>query len=336
MLPYASASSALCFIAGLAACSSPSSGPAEPALPARPAIEDTAGRDAQAAGADKGEPVGRDAEREIASESIEALNRGIEILVGAAGTEGAERREARQLAVQAFTEAIEIDPANHMAWYELGQVHTGLRNWPEAIEALTAAVKLKPNDPMFHLRLGIAQYESGNTTAAMATLERAVKLQPFLARGHFYLGKGYGDLEQPARAARSWTDACQTDASFGPAYVHLARLYLTWDYVDHAEKVLVAGVRQVRQPEWRAEVLYYAGLVFSEKKKWPEAIAAYSESLEITGDDPTTRFMRGLAYRAIGDEAKARADLEGVITGTSTSPAIRQQANHVLFDMTGK
>ena len=55
---------------------------------------------------------------------------------------------------------------------------------------------------------------------------------------------------------------------------------------------------------------YYKGIVYSIEKKYPEAVEAYSKSLEINEFQAHTNFRRAMAYYELGEYEKSMNDLD--------------------------
>ncbi|MEM9490520.1 MAG: tetratricopeptide repeat protein [Myxococcota bacterium] len=267
-----------------------------------------------------------------------------------------------QLAVKHLKEATRLYPDNHQAWWNLGQLYSqfaenaegraagksgtdpeaaakyaeqATENWEEAIKSLSEAVRSSSEDPMYHMRLGIAYYGSGNPSQAAVHLEKAVELENRLATAYFYLGRVYEDNEEPKKAAEAWSQAARVDPYEGRSFVRLGRLYLRWDMIPQAIKVLQWGKEYVKGDE-RTNVLYHLGLAHDLQGELDEAISAYSGALDADRSNLDAKFQRGLTYARKGDKSNARDDLEQYVKSVGNSAASefnKQEANKVLFTL---
>jgi tetratricopeptide (TPR) repeat protein len=236
------------------------------------------------------------------------------------------------LAVQEFKHATEAYRENHQAWYNLGQVYAKDKKWKDAKEAFTEAAKYKKDDAMYQMWLGISRYEDGDLEVAQTSLDEAVRLNPDLYRAYWYLGKVHRDSDRPKEAAQAWTQAAQLNPLFGPPFSQLGLLYLEWDQVDAALKVLQQAALNVKDDRDLTDVYYYLGLAYDAQKNYDKAIEAYGKALELRGDNLDAKFQRGLAYAAKGDKANAKKDLEEYNKGGQSS-FNKTQANKVLMQL---
>ncbi|HLF27368.1 MAG TPA: tetratricopeptide repeat protein [Anaerolineae bacterium] len=79
-------------------------------------------------------------------------------------------------AVNAFKEAIQLDPNYGPAYDELGWTYHNVQDESQAIEALEQAIEVDPNSWSAHNHLGIAYYSNRNYEGAAGVLPRAIEL----------------------------------------------------------------------------------------------------------------------------------------------------------------
>ncbi len=138
--------------------------------------------------------------------------------------------------------AIEFNPANYRAWYQLGFIDSQsdkraaitdyekaisiqgnfapLRrdlgmlqfqqgNFAEAATQLARAIELGVNDAAVFNDLGISYSRTGHLQQAVSNYEKALKLDPKLAQAHLNLGFAYEQLGKKAAADREYAQACE-------------------------------------------------------------------------------------------------------------------------------
>ena len=91
-------------------------------------------------------------------------------------------------AIQAWRQATKLDPADHVAWQELGAALMQIGRLPDAIGALRRAIAAKPDFTLAYHKLGIALEAQGNEIMALGALSRAAELSPKLADAHARVG----------------------------------------------------------------------------------------------------------------------------------------------------
>lgn len=260
-------------------------------------------------------------------ESIKHMNAGVE----------AATMQAFPTAEKELQMATTLDPENHFAAYQLGQVLIKQEKWDKAVEALSQAVKGNDKDAMYHYHLGHAYLEIGNLAMAKTSLEKAVKLNKRLFKAHFYLGKVHALEERPKEAAVAWTESARLNPTFGKPFLELGKLYYSWDHHDEAVKVLSAGGQHARDPEDLTDIFYTLGLTYDALKEYDKAVEAYNKSLEEKKDNVDARFQLGMTYANKGDKAKARKNLEEFIkVGGGNNTFNIQAANDRLLKLTGE
>jgi tetratricopeptide (TPR) repeat protein len=248
--------------------------------------------------------------------SIERMNEGVEAFSGGHAT----------IAVRALGEATTYDPANHQAWYILGQVHGSGGDWEEAAEAFAEAVKYMDSDAMYHFRLGEALVESGQLDLAETHLERAVELNERLFRAWYYLGTTYDETDRPREAAEAWTKAAEFNPLFGPPFIDLGRLYIRWDMFDQAIQVLEQGAQHVRRESELTDIHYFLGLAHHKNRNSSQAIEAFTKALEVRSSNLEAMLQRGFVYAETGEVEKAMADLREFVQRGGGGNAFNIQA----------
>lgn len=254
--------------------------------------------------------------------SIEAMNKGIK----------AAQLNSYASAVKHLKEATRLYADNHQAWYTLGQIYSDEKKWEDAVNALNEAVRSKPDDPMYHMLLGIALYNQNQRQVAATHLEKAMQLEDRLARAHYYMGRVHEDNDDPEKAAKEWSRAAMLDPRNGKPFVSLGKLYLMWDMVPEAIRVLEQGSDYV-MGEDHTNVFYYLGLAYDAQKEWDKAIEAYTKAIEAEKGNLDAKFQRGLAYAQKGDKKKARDDLQEYVKSANDNSFNKQEANKALMNL---
>ena len=90
-------------------------------------------------------------------------------------------------AVEAYRQAMRIDPGHAAVWTNLGAAYHVLDRYNEAIEAYRQAIRIDPKDALAWYNLGDAYGHSGNNTAALGAVRELRRLDPALADKLFKL-----------------------------------------------------------------------------------------------------------------------------------------------------
>lgn len=78
-------------------------------------------------------------------------------------------------AVPHYRRAIELDPSEAGAYYDLAAAHAGLGEWSEAAAVLQARIEAAPEDAIALYDLGLVMAHAGDRQAARTWLSRAEK-----------------------------------------------------------------------------------------------------------------------------------------------------------------
>ena len=138
--------------------------------------------------------------------------------------------------------AIEFNPSNYRAWYQLGFIDSRtdkraavadyekaisiqgnfpplrrdlgmlqyeLSNYPKAATQLARAVELGVHEAAVYNALGISYSRTGRLRQAVGSYKEALKLDPKLAQAHLNLGFAYERLGQKTSADAEYAQACQ-------------------------------------------------------------------------------------------------------------------------------
>lgn len=248
-------------------------------------------------------------------------------------TDAAAHDTEPSVALKGYKRAVRLDPDNHAAWYRIGRLYVKQRKWLEAKDAFEQTVRLRSDEPMYRLYLGISAFHERDNKVAEGELTRAVTANPRLYRGHYYLGRVYSADGRSQDAARSFTHACTLEPAFGKPYVHLAMLYMRWDFIEEAQAVLEQAAQHVSDREQRVNIFYYSGLVHDTRRDYPAAVAAYTEAIKLDPQILDAYFQRGLCYAKMGDKKRARADLLRFMRDDNGNSNLREQANKILMEL---
>ena len=81
------------------------------------------------------------------------------------------------LAVDAYENAVKLNPQSYQAWHQLGLVYAAALKFDKAIEAYNKVIALNPKFAAAYQGLGSASYWSGDTPGAYAQVARMKELK---------------------------------------------------------------------------------------------------------------------------------------------------------------
>jgi tetratricopeptide (TPR) repeat protein len=177
-------------------------------------------------------------------------------------------------AVQAFTKAIEADPKDYFAHFNLAFAYGALHKDAEAIAEYRKTLELKPGLYEAELNGGIVMMRQKQPADALPLLAHAAEQKPAEFRPRYYLAEAqyqtgaYAEAEANYRLALE-VDAKSAAAEFGLAHA-LARQSKLDDAAPHYRKAAELDAR------YRDDLLELAEL-YEKNHQMADAVAIYRE-----------------------------------------------------------
>ena len=128
-----------------------------------------------------------------------------------------------EAAVQAFTKAIEADPADYSAHFNLGLAYSFLEKDSEGIAEYRKTLELKPGLYQAELNAGILLVRQKKPGEALTLLADAASQKPAEYRPRYYLAEAQLANGNAAQAAESYHAALASDAKSAAAELGLGR-----------------------------------------------------------------------------------------------------------------
>jgi len=128
-------------------------------------------------------------------------------------------------AIEAFKQAIRIDPDDADARYNLGVAYSGLGLYREAIEAYKQAIRIDPDNTNAHDNLGVAYVQLGFYKDAIEAFKQAIRIDPDNTNAHGNLGVAYVHLGFYKDAIEAFKQAIRIDPDYANAHGGLGYAY---------------------------------------------------------------------------------------------------------------
>ena len=202
-------------------------------------------------------------------------------------------------ALEAFGEAIRLDPGLTEAYVSRGWVHQELGKLDKAIADYDRAIRLDPENAEAFCNRGDAYSETGETKKALADLGEAIRLDPSLIEAYLVRGWIYLEIEQLDRAVIDYTKALGLEPKNPFARYGRALCYNATDEFDKAIADLDAAIEQ--EPEV-AEFYGIRGTAHLRKQAYDTGIADLEKAIRLNPDDVGASY-RAEGTRELSDEA---------------------------------
>ncbi|HXW56588.1 MAG TPA: tetratricopeptide repeat protein [Candidatus Cybelea sp.] len=142
-------------------------------------------------------------------------------------------------AIRAFRECLRLDPKNVKAEYNLGLSFDGLGRVDDALGAYKTAIAWQANlgqqDPEPYIDLGTLYLEQSRPNDALPYLRQATEIAPEDAKGHEKLGKTFSMLEELPEAQAELEKAVALAPGVASLHYMLGQVYRKEGMVDKAK-----------------------------------------------------------------------------------------------------
>jgi len=128
-------------------------------------------------------------------------------------------------AIEAYRQALRIDPENAFAWYNLGTACSKLGRHNDAIEAYRQALRIGPEHALAWFNLGTAYNALGRPNDAIEVLRQALRIDPEHAVAWSNLGTAYNALGRDTDAIEAYRQALRIDPEYALAWFNLGVAY---------------------------------------------------------------------------------------------------------------
>jgi len=228
--------------------------------------------------------------------------------------EGLKALDAQKydLAAQYFAKAIEADPKDYAAYFNLALAETMLGKKDQAIADYKKVLDLKPGLYQAQLNLGMVLLGAKQAQQAVPYLQAAADQRPEEFRPRMYLADALFDSGDFEKAGPAYERAAALDPKSAPAEAGIARCALRRNQPKEAEAHFRKAV--ALDPKLKSEMLEL-GPMYEKNGQKAEAIAIYQEF----PDNPGARERLGQLLVETGRPADAIPNLEWAVKNSPTS-----------------
>jgi tetratricopeptide (TPR) repeat protein len=130
------------------------------------------------------------------------------------GSLRAQSQPGKPAAAEAYGKAVDIQPNFAPGWRELGILQAQQQNYQDAAKSLSRAVELGTSDAKLFNYLGIAYSRTNRQQQAIAAYHKAIEIDPKLAEAHLNLAYAYEQNHKPQPARQQYREACRLRSDF--------------------------------------------------------------------------------------------------------------------------
>jgi tetratricopeptide (TPR) repeat protein len=232
------------------------------------------------------------------------------------------RRKAFEIALQTFTQAIQIDPGNARAYAGIADCHSFLNLYfgqgPTTVAAADAAsaraLELGPDLPEAHASRGLALFLLGQLDLSERHLQQALELAPRHYDSHYIAGRVCFTQGRTAEAARHFRQACTIVPEAFDSWYLLGMCYRRTGENAKARSAdlecMEAVKRRVRGHPDDTRAWTMGAAVLAELGEPERAEEWVNRALAVDADEPIIQYNAACVFVSMGKPDKALACLE--------------------------
>jgi tetratricopeptide (TPR) repeat protein len=205
-------------------------------------------------------------------------------------------------AIEAWKQAIRIDLDFAEIHYNLGNAYYKSGKYKEAIEAYKQAIRMDPGFAMAHSNLGLAYADSGKYKEAIEAYKQAIRIKPDFAMTHNNLGAAYHESRKYKEAIEAYKQAIRMDPDDADAHYNLG---LAYGYSGKYKEAIEAWKQAIRIDPDYAKAHNNLGIAYYNSGKYKEAIEAYKQAIRIKPDYADAHYNLGVTYVFLNDRGSA-------------------------------
>jgi len=211
-------------------------------------------------------------------------------------------------ALNAYQEAITINPAFAPPYLGRALLRLDLNPNAGVIEDLNRAIELDPNYVDAYLTRAAYWLHHDQPASALDDLGRAETVSPGLPMIYVLSAQAYLDMGDSATALQVALLGYEADRTLLSAYITLARCYLANEEPKQALYYVEIYLRY-ESDDSDAWSTLGEGYYLSGEDYFTSALEAFNRSIELNDENPVALRYRGLTYLAMGESRLAVNDL---------------------------
>ncbi|HYL77872.1 MAG TPA: tetratricopeptide repeat protein [Bryobacteraceae bacterium] len=238
-------------------------------------------------------------------------------------------------AVEAFTQAIRLNPDNLDAYYERAMTYAASGQFQRAIDDFSRVLRGNPNDVNALIGRGASYINISEHSRAVADLDRVIRQEPENEIAYFNRGLSNAGLEQNREAINDYSQVVARRPKWPSTWynrgiVHAASGDFRAALADYTEAIRL-------RPDY-ASAYANRGAVNAELDRLPQALADFDEAIRFDPENAAMLNSRGVVWLEMKNPAKALNDFNEAIRLNSLlgqAYSNRAEARRMLGDSAG-
>ena len=216
--------------------------------------------------------------------------------------EATKSGETFDTAVAYLQHALEIEPDQFWAHFNLGGIHQQQGKDELALSEFEACTRLNPNYYPVYYRIGEIHLKQQRYTEALQAFHTARELNRKWEYPQYGIGLVYFAQGEMDRARETFENITHQKKKFAPAYIKLGQVLATQGFFDDA---LAEYAKATQHQPYSAQNLYELAVIFNEKSNTDGAIQLYQRTIETEPTHAESHFALGEIFYTNGDTETA-------------------------------
>ncbi|MBR1396921.1 MAG: tetratricopeptide repeat protein [Selenomonadaceae bacterium] len=243
-------------------------------------------------------------------------------------------------AISSYTQAIELNPNNYIAYCNRGAAYNELNNYEQSIADFEKAIQLKADYPLTYYNLGLTHYNAQlyeqaitdygkaieldqkfsaayvnrgfvkyglrQFDEAIADFNKALEINPNFAEAYNNRGLVYVELKELDKAIADYRKAIDFNSTYSVAYYNCGNVYLAMQRYELAIDYYDRAIELITN---FAEAYNNRAVAYVYLQKYDLAIEDFTKVIELAPNYAQAYYIRGLCYQELGDNEHAQADI---------------------------
>ena len=181
-------------------------------------------------------------------------------------------------AIESYQKAIELNPEDAGAYYNMGISYDNIEAYEKAIEAYQKAIELNPEDAGVYYNMGISYDNIEAYEKAIEAYQKAIELNPEDARAYNNMGVSYENLERYVEAIEAYQKAIELNPEDASAYNNMG---VSYENLERYVEAIEAYQKAIELNPEDARAYNNMGDSYSKKNAHLKAIEAYQKAIEL-------------------------------------------------------
>jgi len=200
-------------------------------------------------------------------------------------------------AIEAYSQAVDINPNNDIAYYFLGRSHFNLKEYDKAIKAYTTSSELNPQDEYVYKELASIYTYRQEYQKAIEYYEKALEINSQDASIHTKIANIYKIKKDYIEAENYYKQAIELDSENPSKYYDLGEFYyVNLEKYDEAKKAYEQAYILSSND---LSILRKIGNSYYMMQEYDNAINVYNQILEIDPKYPIINHNLGHTYNVL-------------------------------------